>query len=595
MEVSGRKDFGKKVLKAGNSTGVIFCQPCQGEDENVAAEGFCETCSMCLCSSCIKAHQKLPLLRNHVIRSKDEIPKTRAHTDPCLELCAHHKTEVVKFYCDGHNEVGCGDCMVMYHKTCKVDLIKDVSNKYGESNELHQINDCIKKLEQQIISTKLSLKHNLNEATNISLIAIEEIEKFRRDVNAYLDNAEAELLEEVEQLKKTDVSLNKKLKGECESMHKEIKEIQKSIDKNASKTNQLFISAKLAQKRLKLCQEAIDRIASESHINVYNFKPSKSLMFVKVKVNKPALGYIYRESKKKAEITYGANSMVGKKLEYVKSCNVLATDEKKKCRISGIALISKDEILLADNKNENHTLTILNVRKNTITPSYKLSSPPWDVTVINSEKVAVTLPKKKEIEFMNIKNELSLSHCFKVTGSCWGIDHLNGLLAVSFCSPPGVQILQINGDILHEVRDTSVLGLPYYIAFNHDYESIYVSDSLKDTLFTFTLDGKLKAKISLKKDSCPMNLAMTSDGTVIICCENISDSLSMIVPDTDTLLQLPIEHVQKPISILFCEDQNKIYIGESKHSTDSNNIKVFTCSNPDRSNTPKCCVAAHDY
>lgn len=227
MEVPGRKGFEKKLLKVGSSPSVLLCQPCQGEDVNEPSEGYCENCSIFLCSPCIKAHRKLPITATHVIKSKDEMPRVQLTSDPCLELCVIHKTKIVKFFCQGHNEVGCGDCMIVHHKTCKAELVTGVSTDFGKSGELQQVKCHLESIVKQLKSKVQDIKSNLEEAVDRNLKLVEEIKKFKRDVNAYLDNAESELLKEVEVLQKKDVKLQNKLQQECESLKIEMEHLRK--------------------------------------------------------------------------------------------------------------------------------------------------------------------------------------------------------------------------------------------------------------------------------------------------------------------------------------------------------------------------------
>ncbi|XP_060590478.1 E3 ubiquitin-protein ligase TRIM33-like [Ruditapes philippinarum] len=119
---------------------TVLCQPCECDGDTIEAEAFCETCNEFICSPCLKVHRKLAVSKNHVIKSKDEMPISREkQKDPCTELCSVHHTEIIKFYCEDHNSVGCGDCMVLSHKTCSVKLVSDVSDNYDTCEELVQI------------------------------------------------------------------------------------------------------------------------------------------------------------------------------------------------------------------------------------------------------------------------------------------------------------------------------------------------------------------------------------------------------------------------------------------------------------------------
>ncbi|XP_045188304.2 E3 ubiquitin-protein ligase TRIM71-like [Mercenaria mercenaria] len=563
MEVSGRTKSNQEDRKEN-----ILCQQCHVDGDNVSAEGYCETCNEYFCSSCLEVHRKQSLSKNHVIKSKHEMPRVKIQADPCSELCALHKTEIVKFYCHGHNSVGCGDCMVLEHKSCKVHLVSDVSGNYGDSDELVQIKKKIEDIRKDILASKHEIERSLQVAEEVKIKVIKDIKSYRREMNSYLDHIETYLIQEIEKINVNDVSQQSQFLDECKVLENEISDFQEKLENCTDKINELFVTAKLARMKIKKLQSDFGKVASRSQIHLCKFEPCKDLELLKQ--NQAKLGIIATQTQKfTARIK---KSVVDMKTHYVKKLDVKTTDDKCTCWITGLAMLSPDELLLVDYNNS--SLKILNVRDDTITTRYKTPGKPWDVTVINSEIVAITLRVKGKILFISTKNGLSDSHSLEVREGCAGIDHLNGVIAVSFTEPPAVQILNMKGDILHEVKDTSMFKYPQYIAFRGD-KSIVVSDLHKHAVYELTVDGHLKAIMTSENLKSPGGLAVTSNGTVVVCGQNNSGSLSMIVPDTREILPLFIQHVQKPRTILICEESNKMFLCENYTADDRNHIKMF--------------------
>lgn len=190
MQVAGRREDETSMSQIEN-IGDVLCQPCRSEGDNLPADSYCSTCEEFICSSCLRAHRKLSVTKNHVIKSKDEMPLTVTPKDPCSDLCSSHQTEIIKFYCSDHNEVGCGDCMVLNHKACGVNLVSNVSSNYDNSAELSQMKMTINQVVQEIISLKHVIKTNLMDAAEINMTTIQAMKKLRLEVNSYLDKAEA--------------------------------------------------------------------------------------------------------------------------------------------------------------------------------------------------------------------------------------------------------------------------------------------------------------------------------------------------------------------------------------------------------------------
>ncbi|XP_045167057.2 tripartite motif-containing protein 66-like [Mercenaria mercenaria] len=553
MEVSGRTQTGKEN---------ILCQPCHSDDDDVPAEGYCETCNEYFCSSCLRVHRKQSVTKNHVIKLKDEMPRVQIQTDRCSELCAVHKTEIVKFYCQRHNSVGCCDCMVLTHKSCSVQLVSDVSGNYGNCEELHNIKKEIEELQKKIKASKYEIQKNLKVADDVKVKIIAEIKSFREEMNSYLDTVETELIREVEMINAKDVSEQSQFLNECKSIENEMSEFQRNLDQYADKINQLFVTAKLAQTKLHACQKITKDIASKSQMNIYKFERSKDMDTLKK--SHISIGTITRQmSKSKAQIQKDIADM---KAHYVKKFDVKATNESAVCWITGLARLSSDEILLADYNNQ--SLKILNVRDNAIISRYQTVGSPWDVSVINTETIAATLPSEGNILFVNTKNGLSESHSLKVRNNCRGIDHRNGVIGLAYGHPPAVQILNMKGDILHEVKDTSLLQYPEFIAVIDD-TNIIISDSYKSAAYHLTIDGHLQVTKKFERLQSIRGLAVTSNGTDVFCCPKNSGRLSIVLPNTGKTLPFYVQHVQKPFNILICEEESNLFLSEDCGSGDS--------------------------
>jgi hypothetical protein len=560
MEVLGRKE---------SSDIIRSCQPCKVDGDTVLAEGFCENCNEFLCSSCIKAHRKLAVTKNHVIKSKDEMPTVLStQSDPCTELCDVHKNEIVKFYCQDHDSVGCGDCMVLEHTSCKVQLVSNVSCNYDDSDAFVRIKHSIDHLMKNLDSCKQEIKCSLITADEIKITILKEIKTFRKEMDTYLDKVENDLIQEVEKISAGDIAQQQIIQGRCEALNYEIEQFQNKQEQCKDNINNLFVTSKQILKKLKRCYEINEEISSKSQINTLKYTPSKELK--DVKMHNTCLGNLNRQVKKFSGRC--RKSIIDMKTNFVKKIDIKEKAETN-CYITGMAVISEAEILLADYRNV--SLKVFNHKECKITSTLKTPSGPVDVTTINSLSAATTLFDEGKIMFINTQNGLSVSHSLQVRKGCAGIDHHNGIIAVTFCKSPAVQILDIKGHVLHQVSDTSILGVPLYVSLSSENESMYVSDYKNNAVYEFTLTGHLKATIKSKKMEFPHGLTFTNCGNVAICDPCESDNIRVIVPGTRELLPLYVQNVFNPCSLLLCEDQGKLFITEHHQSKGRNFIKEY--------------------
>ncbi|XP_060582284.1 uncharacterized protein LOC132738709 [Ruditapes philippinarum] len=568
MEVSGRKECDNNQTTYQGRQRRILCQPCECEGDTIEAVAFCETCKEFICSPCLKVHRKLAISKNHVIKYKNEMPISgKMKKDPCTEMCSVHPTEIIKFYCEDHNYVRCGDCMVLSHKTCSVKLVNDVSDNYDTSEEFVQIKKKIETLLRRISSDQSDIVNNIKASDEMREKIIKDIYIFRQEINEYLDNAETDLLKRIDQLTSKQVSQLGHMQREFESMETEMREYQDKMSKNSDKINQLFVKAKFAHEKIEACQNSTEALASKCEIEIFDFV--KSEVLEKLVTGKLPFGII---NKKKQKLrTHSKKSMTDVQRLLLKRFDACRSiKDTKSGFITKMKLISCDELLIVDYGN--YCLKLLNVEDNELTCILKTDGKPWDVTAINLGLFAVILVNTGKILFVNKSKGISKSHSIKVRHDCRGIDYRNGVLVVSFDSPACVQLLDMKGKLMNEFDIEKHCPWPYYIAScNDDNESFVVSNVFETTLFEFTVDGKVKNKIKSNGLKSPRQLVMTHDGTVIVCCGGISDRLIMVTPNTREVHPIAVKGVKSPLCFAISDDLTRMFIYDKSNK----DIKVF--------------------
>ncbi|XP_060588313.1 E3 ubiquitin-protein ligase TRIM71-like [Ruditapes philippinarum] len=559
MEVTGRKE---------SSMSAIFCRPCQRDNETVHAEGYCETCNEHICSSCITAHRKLASTKSHIIKSKEEMPTNQAESDPCTELCDVHVNEIVKFYCQEHDSVGCGDCMVLQHTSCKVQLVSDISSNYENGDDLFGIKHRIDCIQKNIASYEKEIECCLKTAEEIKTNAISDIKRFRKEIEDYLNKMEADLLQKVDEMSASDFTTLRKLPDKCKTLASNIEEFRNKLEKCKDNVDSLFVASKIVKERLYKCQEMNEEISFKSKINAFKFMPSEHIN--NLKISNECLGNLNTHVKRFAEQC--KRPIIGMKTSFLQKLSIEAKYDRD-CFIKGMAVISEDEILCADVHNS--SLKVLNHRKGKITSTVQLETFPAGVTTITPSSAAATLPIKGKILFLRTQSRLKKSHKISVRKGCQAIDHCDGKIAVTFCEPPSVLVMDTKGQILLDLVDTGLLNSPRYISMSNNNKSMLVSDLDNEAVYEFNLKGELQATNKSVKMGKPAGITVTNCGCAVVCYRGKSEKAGLIVPETRKILPLYLHNVLIPCSILISEEQRKLFISEHETSTDCNVIKMF--------------------
>ncbi|KAK3726934.1 hypothetical protein QZH41_014787 [Actinostola sp. cb2023] len=108
----------------------LMCSNC---DSKEAAKGRCFDCDTFVCDYCIAAHQRLSALKDHQVKTFEEIKITGIPAAMEKNLsCGKHKGEMQKLFCKTCEELICRDCTIIDHKDHDICFIVDIAQEHKE-------------------------------------------------------------------------------------------------------------------------------------------------------------------------------------------------------------------------------------------------------------------------------------------------------------------------------------------------------------------------------------------------------------------------------------------------------------------------------
>ncbi|KAL4221001.1 hypothetical protein ACF0H5_019264 [Mactra antiquata] len=254
------------------------------------------------------------------------------------------------------------------------------------------------------------------------------------------------------------------------------------------------------------------------------------------------------------------------KLQKEITFSVKEKDDTKQPWICGMVAPSDKELVLIDGRN--HSIKIVDTLAQRVVSNFKLDSEPFDICLISKYEIAVTFPEIQRIKTMTILNGIALTRRMKVKGHCFGITYRNDLFGVTYLCPEKVEIITLNGTVLHRIRpnvgETDLLNMPYYVTFSLSGKSLYVSDHRNSSVTRLSHTGRI---MSMYKDGSlihPESLVIVDDGSLLVvsrdnnCIHRISEDCErkeIILTRADGLL-LPWALCFEPIkSILYVSNK----------------------------------------
>ncbi|XP_050416109.1 RING finger protein nhl-1 [Patella vulgata] len=213
------------------------------------------------------------------------------------------------------------------------------------------------------------------------------------------------------------------------------------------------------------------------------------------------------------------------KLTYFSKLETKVKGDKHNPSIRDIALLQIQSGTMVVTDSGNNCIKSFYNNKGAKKDNSRLSTglPPHAVTVINAQnKIAVTIPKAKEIYVVNVTPNLALEKQIRTHKKYWGITSIDGgNFAVSTCpgSEAGViDIINLTGEVLQNIHTAGLFPNPLYLT-SLSTGDIIVSDCTVQKVAGLRQNGDVifgKDKRFIR----PMGVACDSFGGILIVDAN---------------------------------------------------------------------------
>ncbi|XP_025114411.1 E3 ubiquitin-protein ligase TRIM33-like isoform X2 [Pomacea canaliculata] len=171
--------------------------------EDVRADFICMQCQEMLCSSCTKAHKKLPATRSHDVESVSTVtPERLAASRPAL--CADHGDKHAEFFCREHRLAVCSACKANKHKVCRGTNYLD--------DEIKSIQSSFTQLTKILVEAEQKLEQAIGQVTS----RLQEVDVSEQEDMAQVDKT-------CDRLQKLVEDFRKKLKEKTGTSHLKIR------------------------------------------------------------------------------------------------------------------------------------------------------------------------------------------------------------------------------------------------------------------------------------------------------------------------------------------------------------------------------------
>ena len=520
-------DGSRSLQGASDVLHEFLCGPCKTDNIERKARHYCDECSEYLCNQCEDVHRKLQLTKNHGIVSGNQLPATGSarRTRGVVVYCGCNKSQEVAFYCEEHKDVVCDACRTIKHHKCSTTSIQDKSIDYTIS-KLEAVLSKTKSLKDEFDKLKKESESKHKELKNLKESCRNEIKAFRNEINVFFDKLENDMLLQLDSYgNETEKRIDHQISTlttafqMTEGDYKLLENVKKDGRKSTMFASDVQMSRALKENRL------VD-INRELVKQVLSFEKNQKLadMIIEIK----ALG----ELKVSGNVS-GSQSdevLLGRKIQSVRDVHVKETDDSETPWISGCAVMPSGHIVLCDRSN--HKIKLLD-SSYTLRESFKLSSSPGDVSIVDDNDIIITIPDTKQLQYVQVFPQLKAGRVLQLDKKCWGVAVAGDKIFTT--GGRKVLILDHHGNLQGRLgmnQDGSFMFIyPYYrIAISSSGEKLFVSDYGTNTITCMSVDGHAIYTYKDNELSRPEGLHCDGEDNVFVCGTN-SHNVQVITAD----------------------------------------------------------------
>ncbi|VDI58903.1 Hypothetical predicted protein [Mytilus galloprovincialis] len=552
---------------------VISCGPCLYDDTHQKARKWCINCEEGLCEICEKTHRKTKTTRDHKLIAIGDYRKIE--DVPIDFTCSVHDKKF-EWFCKSHDKALCVVCLPTKHRSCSDVIPIDVAaTNARQSSALSNLQEAIDVTIRNITHITKNRKSTKNDIDKQEKDIRRIIQDTKTKINDRLDELEEKIIQ-------TLVSASNTCKSKCDTFlyqfHSQEEKLIKLKDqvlqmKEFASDLQVFLGTRQMHKlvvseleSLKTATYSIFDYKFKFNLNSDIQKLSYGVVneFGKIQVAEQITSLDIKELNiEQAQMQQ--NVQTTSSVADVKLQLITKVDTKKKRRvfITGCAILPNGHLLFANAEGRN---LLEYSRKGNFIGSIQVSASPYDITFLNSNRIAITYGYNGFFEILNYHNG-RVEKKIDTGQRCMGLSQSNGKIYIRLAIDQ-VAVFDFKGNKLCSVAATGDLNIS-----THN-NNIYCSSYSMNNICCY--DKKGQEVWNFHDDSLlfPHGLANDRSGNVFVVGCN-SGNLILIQHDGKSYKNLlNFETNCTPRVVCYDKDKNTLLVCDD----DGDHCALYTVS-----------------
>ncbi|XP_078315524.1 uncharacterized protein LOC144619948 [Crassostrea virginica] len=507
-----------KLLSSVIEKGLLYCKPCQRDEEEVKADSWCQDCSEALCHTCEKCHKKLRPTCHHVVVSVTDLSvSSKKPYQQSLDICEAHAGRKLELFCKKHFQPCCDVCVAQDHNRCSgFCQLEEVDEKLAGPKMEECLQREVEKFCSTIEQTIQEEKANMGAIDDMTEKFSNELSELTVDIIQTVKRLEEKHLDELAKLSKESKS---KLQQSLNSKEQRLQYLlywKEILMNNESRQERADAKRLLSCSRMKrICEDLQNLSYSKLEIDIQakllenaqklkNFTclaeltSNKHLMPVKVIPERNDLATATIKTEGSLKMTSASNIKGG---DFLSNSTLLLADSGKNPLSSVMLMVSS---LFCGKKNyqdfhgcygiaSSGNITVIGARDSMVMFSGGLEerrrtkisdlSGTDDVALDNEDNVIYSSYSQDTVRKQDKAGNMLFSYTHEKLKMPYGLDvSRNGEIFVGGHNSNNVHILSRSG----ELRILDGIKNPTWVKFQNETNRLFVMESENLKVFQFT-------------------------------------------------------------------------------------------------------------
>ena len=552
-----------------------MCDPCKARSRSLAASYWCPFCREAFCKVCCQFHQTMKLTRSHKVHGLNDLnPRDRERDGSGQSFRLETLTPVT------FNE-----------KT----QLREIDNILVFMDGLSDTSLTLKKM---FFDLKLQNESEKNECMRKVILFKQRLKQLADDFERHI-SGELDYLQHAE-----NVHVDSRIE-ECEQIFSAL-ELSKDLVHNMKTeyiTPQTISKVNAARQRCNEYKFTLQRIHSRLQPVKYNLAIDRNVSDA-LNTTPGVIGKIetshenddlfeetdFKPNRRASTVSSMARASGPPSLfsnsEHAQKVNEIylqRKDDHDEPMITSICVLNNNHFITLD---RNNSKLLLVHQDGAIVTSYVFTNQIWDMALVDSLTVAVTVPDNDKIVLVKVRNKnLCAERLIKTSNICYGISSIEGFMVVTV-KGGYVKIVTKAGEevasIRHNARGEVLFTDPQHIATNREQNELYVSDYTLHTVTALFLTGvkiDQQPKFVFRNNELqnPTGLCLDVQGYVYVCGYSSHNVLKL--SSDGHLLQVFLTGVMNPQTVALTTMEDQLLVsslstgGQTKHM--QNVIEVY--------------------